>query len=496
MKKLAMISAAAIAVMSAAIPVSAEDTVLYGTMNISYTDFYAAEMGNSAGEVDAVTSATKNKVLKNGEGELFEGSYNNGEDKILGVNYPVAISQADLDALGENNYGFTKLDSAPEAYKNVTVKDGKASFSAVQDAEPETANLGVKLSTETPWGDYLIDLTDQPEGFDTKYRGALLKTADGKAYAMRHEQNIWRGEIAWSSGIKTEEPHGNQLDYKLYEGLMGSTVKQIVLITKKGYITVDTDTYIPVKFAATLTAENGNAGTGSTTFTAESVPADYQKKYTVADGFTVTDGKIDYTDAKPGSYKLTVSDDGKKYADLSTTFTLETDAVPVQYKDGKLVKADDASDADAENFIRNLSKVEVGETAYNASGRGAVKIFDENNAINFDAESRNGKVFAEGANGTYTLKITATGYRNPLTVELAPQAAETTAPVSVQTTAAPAQTTAAATAAPQTQAAAKSTTAKNSTSAPQTGDAGVGEIAALASAAAAAVVLTRRKRSS
>ena len=495
MKKLAMISAAAIAVMSAAIPVSAEDTVLYGTMNIPYTDFYAAEMGDSAGEVDAVTSATKNKVLKNGEGELFEGSYNNGEDKILGVNYPVAISQADLDALGENNYGFTKLDSAPEAYKNVTVKDGKASFSAVQDAEPETANLGVKLSTETPWGDYLIDLTDQPEGFDTKYRGALLKTADGKAYAMRHEQNIWRGEIAWSSGIKTEEPHGNQLDYKLYEGLMGSTVKQIVLITKKGYITVDTDTYIPVKFAATLTAENGNAGTGSTTFTAEGVPADYQKKYTVADGFTVTDGKIDYTDAKPGSYNLKVSDDGKKYADLSTTFTLETDTVPVQYKDGKLVKADNASDADAENFLRNLSKVEVGETAYSASGKGAVKIFDENNAINFDAESRSGKVFADGANGTYTLKITATGYRNPLTVELAPQAAETTAPAAVQTTAAPAQTTAAATVAPQTQAAAKSTTANKGTSAPQTGDAGVGVFAALASAAAAAAVLTRRKRS-
>ena len=136
MKKLAMISAAAIAVMSAAIPVSAEDTVLYGTMNIPYTDFYAAEMGDSAGEVDAVTSATKNKVLKNGEGELFEGSYNNGTDTILGVVYPVAIPQADLDALGTNNYGFTALETKPDAYKNVTVTEGKASFSAVQDAAP------------------------------------------------------------------------------------------------------------------------------------------------------------------------------------------------------------------------------------------------------------------------------------------------------------------------------------------------------------------------
>ena len=490
MKKLSMIPAAAIAAITAAMPlsVSAEDTLLYGTMNIPYTDFYAAEMGDSAGDVDAVTSATKNKVLMNGEGKMFEGTYNDGVDTMLGVVYPVAISQADLDALGENNYGFTKLDAAPEAYKNVTVSDGKAVFSAVQDAEPETLNLGVKLSTETGYGDYLIDLTDQPEGFDTKYSGALLKTADGKAYAFRHLENIWRGEIAWSSGIKTQEVHGNQLKYEMYTGLMGSTVKEIVLITKKGYITVNTDTYIPVKFTSTLTVEKGEAGTGSTPFTAEGVPADYQKKYAVADGFTVTDGKISYTNAMPGSYKLTVSDNSGKYADISTSFTLETDALPVQFKDSKLVKADDASDAEAENFIKNLAKVEVGETAYNASGRGAVKIFDENNALNFDAESRNGKVFADGANGTYTLTVTATGYRKPLTIQLAPESGETT--TTVQTTTQSATTTAS-----QKNNTTSNSSSGSSNSAPKTGDAGVGVCAALASVAAAAAALTRRKRS-
>ncbi|MCR5306797.1 MAG: hypothetical protein K6E36_09885 [Oscillospiraceae bacterium] len=494
MKKLAMISAAALAAAAVAVPASASaaDGVIYGTMNIPYTEFYAAEMGSSAGEVDAVTSATKNKVLRNGEGEMFEGSYNNGEDTILGVTYPVAVTQADLDALGTNNYGFTKLDAEPEAYKTVTVSGGKASFSAVQDKSPETASLGVKLSTETPWGDYLIDLTEQPEGFDTKYRGALLKTADGKAYAMRHEQNIWRGELAWSSGIKTEEPHGNKLDYKMYEGLMGSTVKEIVLITKSGYVTVKTDTYIPVKFAGSLTAENGEAGTGSTTFAAEGIPADYQKKYKAADGFTVTEGKINYTGAKPGSYQLTVSDAAGKYAPLSTSFVLETDALPVQFKDGKLVKADGASDADAENFIRNLSKVEVGEKAYNASGRGAVKIFDETGAINFDAESRDGKVFADGADGTYTLNITATGYRKPLAVQLPQEEAETTAAADQSA----GETT-------ETQAEQPAQGGGNSAgasdgkvSAPKAGDAGMGLFAALASAGVLSAALTRRKRRS
>ncbi|MCR4759712.1 MAG: hypothetical protein K5705_05510 [Oscillospiraceae bacterium] len=490
MKIIAAIPAAVMLTAAAVMPFSvfAADDTVYGTMNIPYTDFYAAELGDSAGEVDAVTSATKNKVLMNGEGQMLEGTYNNGEDTILGVTYPVAISQADLDALGENDFGFTKLSEAPEAYKTVTVSDGKAKFSAVQDANPETADLGVKLSTDTPWGDYLIDLTGQPEGFDTKYRGALLKTTDGKTYAMRHEQNIWRGEIAWSSGIKTEEPHGNRLDYKMYEGLMGSTVTEIVLITAKGYVTVSTDTYIPVKFAGTLTVENSNAGSGSTSFTVEGFPSDYQKKYSAEDGFTVSGGTISYTDAKPGSYNLAVSDEGKKYADLSASFVLETDALPVQYRDGKLVKTDDATDEEAENFIRNIAVTEVGETAYKASGKGSVRIFDETGAINFDAESRNGKVFADGADGTYTLKITATGYRNPLTVQLAPENAETTSTTAETTT----QTETTAYAAP-----AKTASNVNSpadSAGPKTGDAGIGMLAALASAAAAAAALTLRKR--
>ena len=199
---------------------------------------------------------------------------------------------------------------------------------------------------------------------------------------------------------------------------------------------------------------------------------------------------ICYTDAKPGSYTLTVSDNSGKYADISASFILETDALPVQFKDGKLVKADTAAEAEAENFLKNIAKVEVGETAYNASGKCAVKIFDENGAISFDAESRNGKVFADGANGTYTLTVTATGYRNPLTIQIAPEAAETTA--AAQTAAQVSATTRSSNKNSNT----ANSASGSSNSAPKTSDAGVGVAAALASAAAAAAVLTRRKRSS
>lgn len=64
MKKTVLISAAAILAVAAAMPFSASaaDDVVYGTMNIPYTDLYAAEMGESAGEVDAVTSVMQKNI--------------------------------------------------------------------------------------------------------------------------------------------------------------------------------------------------------------------------------------------------------------------------------------------------------------------------------------------------------------------------------------------------------------------------------------------------
>ncbi|HBI86179.1 MAG TPA: hypothetical protein DDX71_07870 [Ruminococcus sp.] len=492
-QSLVSVSAAIVTVL-AAVPMTAAaaDDTVYGTMNIPYTDFYAAELGENAYAVDAVTSATKNKVLMNEPGKLFEGTYNNGEDTILGVTYAVAISQADLDALGDNNYGFTKLDETPAVYKNVTVADGKASFSAVQDASPETASVGVKLSTETPWGDYLIDFTDRPEDFDTVYSGAILKTADGKAYAMRHEQNIWRGEIAWSSGIKTTEPHGNVLDWEAYKGLMGSTVNEIVLITKNGYVTVTTDTYIPVKFANTVTVEEGKAGTGKTSFTEEGFPTDYQKTYAVADGFTAASGEISYTNAKPGNYTLTISDAGKKYADVITNFLLTTTDLPVQYKEGKLVAAEGFTDEQAAAFIKNIATVQVGETNYNASGKRSTKIVGEDGTIDFAVKSGENAIFADGENGAYTITVSATGYTNPLVINTA--AAETTA-AAVTTTSAKATTTTKATtkATTATKATTKAAGATTTAGATKTGDAGVSMAVAGLLLAGAAAVAAKKK---
>ena len=69
MKKItSIISAAACltALTAASLPANAADSEkIYGTMNIPYADFYAAEIGN-AYEVDAVSSATKHCMCCNG----------------------------------------------------------------------------------------------------------------------------------------------------------------------------------------------------------------------------------------------------------------------------------------------------------------------------------------------------------------------------------------------------------------------------------------------
>ena len=70
----------------------AADEYVYETMDIPYGLFYAGELNGAANNytVDAVSSATDAKWSKNGESELFEGTYHSeanadGSGKILGV---------------------------------------------------------------------------------------------------------------------------------------------------------------------------------------------------------------------------------------------------------------------------------------------------------------------------------------------------------------------------------------------------------------------------
>lgn len=397
--------------------VSAEDNLIYGTMNIPYDEFYKNEGVMS--EVDAVSSATTGKWCNE---NLTAGTYNkanaDGTGTILGVTYNVALTKETLNALGNNNYNFKEISATPQAYKLVTANNNKADFSEVIGTTSKVRNVETSINTSTAWGDYLIDVSSINNNQGTSdlgtIYGVLLTTNNGDVYGMRHLQNIWRDEIAWSSGFKTSEPHGNTLDYEDYVSLMGQTIDKITYITETGYHIVDTDLYVPIKFNNTLKVENSSVNDSSTTFEEAGFPQEYSKVYSVDNLDAVVDnGKIQYSNAIPGSYTLSVSDSNGIYDTVSASFVISTDNIPVSFDGKKLVAAENYSAEDVTNYIKTISKVTVDGKEYPASGRGSVKIFNEDGTINLDAASRDSVVF-DANKQSYEMKVSATGYNNDI----------------------------------------------------------------------------------
>ncbi len=436
MKKInSIISAAVCTLTLTAVPLSASaaEEKVYGTMNIPYAEFYKAEI-DDAYEVDAVSSATtKGKWGMNGKGEIVEGTYNNGNGTILGVNFPVEVSAADVDALKEK-YGFAALDSKPAAYKEVSLAGESLSVSKLVDTNGEqTVDGSATVSTNSYYGDYQIKVTGYPT--DTVLYGVIVNTKENDHYAMRHLENIWRnGSYAWSAGIKTVEYHGNHVSYEDYASSMGKTVTSVTFITLDGYTTVNVgEQYLPIRFAGEVKADDASAGTGKNALSITGFPEDYKKVITADEGLAVSETEVSYTNAKPGKYNVNVTDENGKYAPMTAQFILSTDNIPVKFADGKLTAADGFTDDDKANYLSNLATVEINGTSYRATGSKAIKLFREDGSIDFDVVVSEAKVFENY--GTYNITLNSTGYNAPYSFEVSYEAQSTTTTVKATTTA-------------------------------------------------------------
>jgi hypothetical protein len=408
------------------------ETLIYGTMEIPYADFYSNEGVDY--EVDAVSSATTSKWKANTG--LVNGTYNkegeNGGGTILGVKYPVAISEDDLAALGENNYSFEKTEEQPTAYKTVTVENGKAVFSSVVGESTAVENGSATLANSSNYGDFQISIggvewnnASSNTNVGTVY-GVLLKTDDGKYYALRHLENIWRGtNLAFSTGFVTTT-HGNSLVYDKYVEIMGKTITQIVYITESGYHTIDTSLFVGKKYdGAELKVENSDVASGKTTFTLTGLPSDFVAEYSI-DGLdaTIANGVIEFANGtKAGGYTLTVTDKNDVYVPITASFEITTSGMPASYnaESNKLEVADGFSSDDFDNFISNISSVTVasGEASKTYSASQA-KIVADNGEINLDAtfEMKGQKTEIFANDGTYTLKVVASGYSEAVSFEI------------------------------------------------------------------------------
>lgn len=413
----------------------------YVTMNVPYDDFYKAEGVTAVNGVDAVTSATMRKSRMNTADGLTAGTYyktaeDEKSDAIRGVVCTVRVAKSDLAKLNaslteHDDYYYTALDSVPENYKELTVnKDGSYSFGKTTAAvDTETLkDTTVTFKTSSKYGDYQMKFsTNVLEKIGRAY-GATVTTTDGTSYAMRSLENVWNGkslELAWSVGFTTTA-HGNPLVSDDYVSMMGKTIKSVAFYTVDGKIySLDCEQYVPVKFATeNFTVENALADSGSTSVEMKDFPKDYEAEYKVTDakgneleGASVKDGKLIWTGTPAnGKYTLTVSDKSGKYASFSTTFELQTSAMPAAYQASNLrvAGADGASAEELNSFLSNVSSVTVNGESYAASGRGSVAVINSKGFVDLTASPFTGMK----AGDTYKISVKATGYAKTLDFEL------------------------------------------------------------------------------
>ena len=418
-------------------------TGTYVLMNIPYDQFYAADVNNSV-KVDAFTSATKNKVRTAG---LAGGSYHvdNTGNEITGVTFPVKVgegvdlskykqitdeSSVDItvtnrgqtstatytgkDALFESaSYSYYTLSETPKYYKEVTLNaDGSLSFGKTQGTAQKVSGVTPELTTQTSYGDYQLNLDGLENTISqsgTQVYGVIISTKEGNDYGMRHLENIWRvTELAWCTGF-TSAVHNCPTSSAHYVNMMGQHINKVTYYTSQGIYEIPVDNlYVPKKAGQTVKVADAKVSAGEAEITVSNLPTDFLPEYKIDRlDFSVENGKIVFKNAKKGKNTLTVSDKNNNYAEMTTTFILSADSAPASYNNDNenpaITKNADASDEEFADYIKNITSVSVNGKSYAASGRGAVKVINEDGSLKTDATP-----FAEG--DTFEIAVTSTGY--------------------------------------------------------------------------------------
>ena len=425
----------------------------YVLMNIPYDKFYAAEKddGGKAAKVDAVSSATLQKTRS----KLAEGSYHVNADgsDISGVIYPVYVP--DLSALrgykqvkdsdtltitvtlkgkeittpytgkdtlfGAPDYAYYVLsaEETPASFKELTVSNGTLSFGKATAKAVAADGVTVSLKTGSRHTYYKLKVSEKvsekvsdglPKDIASMVSAVTLHTKeDNKTYGLRHVAEIWRGtELGFE-------------DTGVYAGLQGKTIDKITYYLNDGTVrTISANITVPYssRGASVSVADAGNTAM-ETTVTTAGLPEGFVPSYAVTKGdeglsefkFTVADGKLTWEGTPAfGVYTLTVSDGAGKYAPVSTTFELKTADIIAKYDASKkaLVKASDAITKEQfAAYLEAISAVSVDGTSYAASGKNAVKIIQDNGAVDMTATP-----FTKGDGASYSLVVKATGYQD------------------------------------------------------------------------------------
>ena len=281
--------------------------------------------------------------------------------------------------------------------------------------------MTAELLTESRYGDYqlkLAGLTDTiPSG--TAIYGVIVSTKEGSDYGMRHLENIWKvSKLAWATGF-TSAVHNCPTSSEHYKAMMGQHINKVIYYTANGIYEIpvggDEGLYVPVKFdtstVAVADAELKDGETSvATTISGLTLPEGFDAEYTVDGATAIVKGeKLILKDVKKGAYTLTITDKSGKYAPISVGFEVYAETIPASYNENAekpgLTKAAGSTDAEFADYIKNITSVSVNGKSYAASGRGAVKLFNDDGTLITDAAP-----FAEG--DSFEIVVSATGYKD------------------------------------------------------------------------------------
>ena len=307
-------------------PVEDLSGVLYGTVNLTYAQFFNGEINDIAAnetattgnytaksvvawveeDYDAFSSATKSKYTFYGQVDAEVGETTSKLKGVKAVN--VAISKAlyaevqkkiadeaketegnDLIALVKaGNWNIEK----PMEYKVIN-PDGSVSKTQGVTYKRNTSSAPT-MSTSSNWGNYLVQVNgiDITEANMENLQGIVLETEDGAKYGLIHLGNIFNnpGEFSFSVAAMTE-PHGNKVPYLSTEGIEGKRIAKILYLLKDANdVELSTSIYVPVRLGVSTNAEAVSVGE-EITFTVNDAIANYTSAKLKLVSYTVGSGR-------------------------------------------------------------------------------------------------------------------------------------------------------------------------------------------------------------
>ncbi len=434
-----------------------DDSYVYGTVNLPYADFYYGEL-NDVEEVKEMDLTAEDPVAA--AGYRAENAYdatssatNSGKTTGFGATYYTENDKGgyDIEGLASVNIAVRKslYDSAVKAIadgetcsnkllelvENMTVSDateapaeykelyGNGTLGKMVTEVDEQADAAATITTNSVWGDYLIEVTADNLPNSRTVLGAVLEDSEGNQYGLTHADQIWLQPYELSFCVQDDfvEPHGVTRKAKTtHKSLEGATITKITYLVKDGAdIVVNTELKVKRQTDAEVTAQDGAypaSGSTKIALTAQDLPEDSSyvltsvtfgstvltegTDYSYADG-TLTINKTDNVGV--GSYTLTFTD--SEYKDLSASFVLSVEGT-ASIEKNKLVLSDGI---DLQAYLNNITDVKVnGESK--AARRVVLKdvLFKADGSIDLDAVINAMSVFPE--DGTYEVEVISTGY--------------------------------------------------------------------------------------